>query len=68
VTLPDATWTRADSHRRTRRRSSYRSPVYLATLSPTVNGGDSGELITVAYLGGVATRPGIPCTRCSAGS
>lgn len=34
--------------------------VYLATLSPTVNGGDSGELITVAYLGGVAHPPGYP--------
>ncbi len=34
--------------------------VYLATLSPTVNGGDSGELIAVAYLGGVAHPPGYP--------
>jgi hypothetical protein len=34
--------------------------VYLATLSPTVNGGDSGELVTVAYVGGVAHPPGYP--------
>jgi hypothetical protein len=34
--------------------------VYLATLSPTVNGGDSGELVAVAYLLGVAHPPGYP--------
>ena len=34
--------------------------VYLATLSPTVNGGDSGEFVTVAYLLGVAHPPGYP--------
>jgi dolichyl-phosphate-mannose-protein mannosyltransferase len=34
--------------------------VYLATLSPTVNGGDSGELITVAHVMGVAHPPGFP--------
>jgi hypothetical protein len=34
--------------------------VYLATLSPTVNGGDSGEFVAVAYLGGVAHPPGYP--------
>jgi dolichyl-phosphate-mannose-protein mannosyltransferase len=34
--------------------------VYVATLSPTVNGGDSGELIAVAYVGGVAHPPGYP--------
>ena len=34
--------------------------VYVATLSPTVNGGDSGELVAVAHLGGVAHPPGYP--------
>ncbi|TMQ18719.1 MAG: DUF2723 domain-containing protein [Candidatus Rokuibacteriota bacterium] len=34
--------------------------MYLATLSPTVNGGDSGEFVTVAYLLGVAHPPGYP--------
>jgi hypothetical protein len=34
--------------------------VYLATLSPTVAGGDSGELIAVAYTLGVAHPPGFP--------
>jgi hypothetical protein len=34
--------------------------VYLATLCPTVAGGDSGELITVAHLLGVAHPPGYP--------
>jgi hypothetical protein len=34
--------------------------VYVATLSPTVNGGDSGELVAVAYLLGVAHPPGYP--------
>ena len=34
--------------------------VYLRTLAPTVAGGDSGELITVAYTLGVAHPPGYP--------
>jgi hypothetical protein len=34
--------------------------AYLATLSPTVNGGDSGELITVARVTGIAHPPGFP--------
>ena len=34
--------------------------IYLATLSPTVNGGDSGELVAVAHLFGVAHPPGYP--------
>lgn len=34
--------------------------VYVATLSPTVAGGDSGELITVAHVLGVAHPPGYP--------
>ena len=34
--------------------------VYVRTLSPTVAGGDSGELITVAYTLGVAHPPGYP--------
>ncbi len=34
--------------------------VYLATLSPTVQGGDSGEFITVAYRLGIAHPPGFP--------
>jgi hypothetical protein len=59
VTLPDATWTRATV---VAALAAGLVPlaIYLATLSPTVNGGDSGELITVAYLGGVAHPPGYP--------
>ena len=34
--------------------------VYLATLAPTVSTGDSGELISAAYVGGVAHPPGYP--------
>jgi len=34
--------------------------VYLATLSSTVNGGDSGEFITVAWVRGVAHPSGYP--------
>lgn len=34
--------------------------VYVRTLAPTVAGGDSGELITVAYTLGVAHPPGYP--------
>ena len=34
--------------------------IYLITVGPTVGGGDSGELITAAYLGGVAHPPGYP--------
>ena len=34
--------------------------VYLATLSPTVNGGDSAEFVTVAWLLGVAHPSGYP--------
>ena len=34
--------------------------VYLVTLSATVNGGDSGELITVAWVHGVAHPSGYP--------
>ncbi|HTO11605.1 MAG TPA: DUF2723 domain-containing protein [Candidatus Binatia bacterium] len=33
---------------------------YLLTLSPTVNGGDSGEFITVAWVLGVAHPSGYP--------
>jgi len=36
------------------------SVVYALTLSPTVSGGDSGELIVVAYKLGVAHPPGYP--------
>ena len=34
--------------------------MYVRTLAPTVAGGDSGELITVAYTLGVAHPPGYP--------
>lgn len=34
--------------------------LYLLTCSPTVNSTDSGELITVAYTGGIAHPPGYP--------
>ncbi len=34
--------------------------IYVRTLAPTVAGGDSGELITVAYTLGVAHPPGYP--------
>src|SRR5262245_2786310 len=34
--------------------------VYAATLTQTVAGGDAGEMITVAYLLGVAHPPGYP--------
>jgi hypothetical protein len=34
--------------------------LYLFTLSPTVNGGDSGEFITVAWVLGVAHPSGYP--------
>jgi hypothetical protein len=34
--------------------------VYLATLSPTVEGGDSGEFIVVAFVRGIAHPPGYP--------
>ncbi|HEU5197444.1 MAG TPA: DUF2723 domain-containing protein, partial [Methylomirabilota bacterium] len=34
--------------------------LYLRTLSPTVNGGDSGEFITVAWVLGVAHPSGYP--------
>src|SRR5438093_4180433 len=34
--------------------------VYLATLSPTIGGGDGGELVTVGYVLGVAHPPGFP--------
>ena len=34
--------------------------LYVRTLAPTVVGGDSGELITVAYTLGVAHPPGYP--------
>ena len=34
--------------------------VYVATLAPTVPTGDSGELITASYIGGVAHPPGYP--------
>jgi len=34
--------------------------LYGITLNPTLNGGDSGELITVAYTWGVAHPPGYP--------
>jgi Protein of unknown function (DUF2723) len=34
--------------------------VYLRTMAPTIVGGDSGELITVAYKMGVAHPPGYP--------
>jgi hypothetical protein len=34
--------------------------VYLLTLSPTVNGGDSGEFVAVAWLRGVAHPSGYP--------
>ncbi|HXD95661.1 MAG TPA: DUF2723 domain-containing protein [Candidatus Acidoferrum sp.] len=59
VTLPEAAWTRATI---VAALAAGLVPlaVYLATLSPTVNGGDSGEFIAVAYLGGVAHPPGYP--------
>src|SRR6185369_4519798 len=49
VTLPEAAWTRATI---VAALAAGLVPlaVYLATLSPTVNGGDSGEFIAVAYL------------------
>lgn len=34
--------------------------IYVRTLAPTVAGGDSGELITVAYTLGVTHPPGYP--------
>jgi dolichyl-phosphate-mannose-protein mannosyltransferase len=34
--------------------------IYLRTLAPTIVGGDTGELITVAYKMGVAHPPGYP--------
>ena len=34
--------------------------IYVATLNPTVPTGDSGELISAAYVGGVAHPPGYP--------
>src|SRR5712692_4753423 len=34
--------------------------IYLRTLAPSIVGGDSGELITVAYKMGVAHPPGYP--------
>jgi hypothetical protein len=34
--------------------------VYLRTLSPTVAGGDSGELITAAHVLGIVHPPGYP--------
>ncbi len=34
--------------------------VYIATLAPSVPTGDSGELISAAYVGGVAHPPGYP--------
>src|ERR1051326_4733727 len=34
--------------------------IYLCTLAPSIAGGDSGELITVAYKMGVAHPPGYP--------
>jgi hypothetical protein len=57
--LPDAGWTRATMLAGL---AAGLVPlvVYLATLSPTVNGGDSGEFIAVAYLGGVAHPSGYP--------
>ena len=59
VALPAAGWTRAT---RLAALAAGLVPfgVYLATLSPTVNGGDSGEFVAVAYLFGVAHPPGYP--------
>src|SRR4051812_26283170 len=34
--------------------------IYLLTCSPTINFTDSGELITVAWTGGIAHPPGYP--------
>ena len=34
--------------------------VYLSSLAPSIVGGDTGELITVAYKSGVAHPPGYP--------
>ena len=34
--------------------------IYILTLSPTIQGGDSGEFISVAYNTGVAHPPGYP--------
>ncbi len=34
--------------------------AYIRTCSPTVTGGDNGELITAAYVLGVAHPPGYP--------
>src|SRR2546427_12215169 len=34
--------------------------VYLSTLAPSIVGGDTGELITVAYKSGGAHPPGYP--------
>ena len=34
--------------------------VYIRTCNPTVTGGDNGELVTAAYVLGVAHPPGYP--------
>ena len=34
--------------------------LYLVTCSPTINFTDSGELVTVAWTGGIAHPPGYP--------
>ena len=37
-----------------------RLAIYVGTLAPTVSTGDSGELITASYVGGVIHPPGYP--------
>jgi hypothetical protein len=59
VALPQAGWTRA-TVAAALVAGLVPLGVYLATLSPTVSGGDSGEFVVVAYLGGVAHPPGYP--------
>ncbi len=59
VALPEAAWTRA-TLAAALAAGLVPLGVYLATLSPTVSGGDSGEFVAVAYVGGVAHPPGYP--------
>jgi hypothetical protein len=57
--VPDAAWTRG-AILAAIAAGAVPLAVYLATLSPTINGGDSGEFVAVAYLGGVAHPSGYP--------
>lgn len=59
VTLPDARWSQG-AILAALAAGLVPLALYLVTLSPTVNGGDSGEFVAVAYLGGVAHPSGYP--------